>query len=310
MASSKTSEVNIGHTPPGSNSSAAGKTSHDLINSQKELDQANRELAWELTKAGVDIAGMLDPTPFSDLTSAAMSAYEGDLVGTGLSLISCIPYLGDAIAKPIKSSRAVKKVAALSAKVKALKKSSPPPVKAVTKKAKGEVSKKAVKKPILKCPLPKLKEGQEILPGKKVVQIYNPEKPNGKAIVIGREMADHVDLVTEALKKKDIEISKFGGYSKNKKFKLEINGKQKEVTWKQIKKDLKNGNYPRYKSGPKKGYVKDEYVKDTLMYKANKQWIENAKRDGYQIIDIGYPNKVPPLGESEFYNIELKTIFK
>jgi hypothetical protein len=77
------------------------------------LSKANKELAFELAQTAVDIAGIADPTPISDGISAAMSLAKGDYVGAGLSMISMIPYLGDAVGKPIKAARNAKKVVKL-----------------------------------------------------------------------------------------------------------------------------------------------------------------------------------------------------
>jgi hypothetical protein len=49
-------------------------------------------MAAELIQAGVDVAGILDPTPTSDALSAAMSLAKGDYLGAALSLVSMIPY--------------------------------------------------------------------------------------------------------------------------------------------------------------------------------------------------------------------------
>ncbi len=87
----------------------------------EEIAAAEREIAREAIKAGVDVAGLLDPTPTSDLISAGMSIDEGDYWGAGLSFISVIPYLGDAIAKPIKAARMARKATKLAGKLKKLK---------------------------------------------------------------------------------------------------------------------------------------------------------------------------------------------
>lgn len=87
---------------------------------EAELAQAQKELAWELSKATVDAAGLVDPTPISDGIGAAMSLAEGDLLGAGLSLISMVPYLGDALAKSAKGARALEKLAALRKRIIAL----------------------------------------------------------------------------------------------------------------------------------------------------------------------------------------------
>lgn len=84
-------------------------------------EQAEAQLAkmvkskeWEYAKAAVDAAGIADPTPVSDCIGAAMSLAEGDFVGAGLSLVSVVPYFGDAVAKAAKGLRATKKITALA----------------------------------------------------------------------------------------------------------------------------------------------------------------------------------------------------
>ena len=85
--------------------------------SAAELAKAQEEIAWEMAQGAVDAIGILDPTPISDLTSAGMSLRKGDYGGAALSLISVFPYLGDAIAKPIKGTRMAQKIFKLRAKV-------------------------------------------------------------------------------------------------------------------------------------------------------------------------------------------------
>jgi hypothetical protein len=50
-----------------------------------------------------------------------MALSEGDWVGAGLSVVSMVPYLGDALAKPLKGGRAAAKVARLAQKLERLK---------------------------------------------------------------------------------------------------------------------------------------------------------------------------------------------
>lgn len=127
--------MKLGRKPPSADT--------DLLKAEKELTAANRELAWELSKVAVDVAGFVDPTPISDAVSMGMSLIDGDYVGAGLSLISMVPYAGDALAKTTKGARAAKKIlklqkkiAALAAKVRTLK----------TSKGASKVASKAVKK--------------------------------------------------------------------------------------------------------------------------------------------------------------------
>lgn len=128
----------------------------ELAAAEADLTAAQYDLAWELTKAAADTAGIVDPTPISDSISGAMSLAEGDLVGAGLSLVSLVPYLGDALAKTAKGSRAAKRLAelkkrvgALSAKVEKLRNSVRPSIKAISDSA-DDLSRKAAKQD---CPL-------------------------------------------------------------------------------------------------------------------------------------------------------------
>lgn len=54
-----------------------------------------------------DITGIFDPTPISDGVAAGIDLSDGDVAGAGLSLLSMVPYLGDAVAKPVKFVRRV-----------------------------------------------------------------------------------------------------------------------------------------------------------------------------------------------------------
>jgi len=69
---------------------------------------------WEIAQAAVDAAGIVDPTPISDGISAVMSLAKGDWIGAGLSAVSMVPYLGDAVAKTAKGARAIKKLKQLT----------------------------------------------------------------------------------------------------------------------------------------------------------------------------------------------------
>lgn len=77
---------------------------------EDQLGKLNSELKLDLLQAGVDAAGVIDPTPVSDLVGAGISVYRGDFVGAGLSLISMIPYAGDAIGKTAKGAKLMKKM--------------------------------------------------------------------------------------------------------------------------------------------------------------------------------------------------------
>ena len=88
----------------------------------KALAEADSELKWEMAGAAADAAGLVDPTPASDLVGAGLSLRKGDLWGAALSTVSMVPYLGDAVAKPVKAVRATKAIVGLEKKVAALTK--------------------------------------------------------------------------------------------------------------------------------------------------------------------------------------------
>ena len=72
---------------------------------EAELRKAQDNMRFEMAQAAVDVAGIIDPTPISDGISASMSLYKGDLIGAGLSLVSMVPFVGDALAKAVKGPR-------------------------------------------------------------------------------------------------------------------------------------------------------------------------------------------------------------
>lgn len=82
----------------------------ELLTTESEISALVKSREWEYSKAAVDAAGLVDPTPISDGIGSVMSLAEGDLIGAGLSAVSMLPYLGDAIAKTAKSARAVRKL--------------------------------------------------------------------------------------------------------------------------------------------------------------------------------------------------------
>jgi hypothetical protein len=91
-----------------------------LSKAERELAEANRELKLELAQVAIDMVGLVDPTPVSDVVGAGLSLYRGDLVGAGLSLISVVPYVGDTLGKTAKGARAAKKIAALRKRIAGL----------------------------------------------------------------------------------------------------------------------------------------------------------------------------------------------
>ncbi|WP_218079759.1 hypothetical protein [Anthocerotibacter panamensis] len=71
-----------------------------------------------MAQAVADLAGIADPTPISDGISAAISLAKGDYLGAGLSLVSMVPYLGDAVGKSIKAARNAKQVGKLVERIR------------------------------------------------------------------------------------------------------------------------------------------------------------------------------------------------
>lgn len=74
----------------------------ELESERKKLEDELREIAIGL---GIDVGGAADPTPIMDVVGAINSLRTKDWVGAGLSVVSMIPYLGDAIAKPSKGAK-------------------------------------------------------------------------------------------------------------------------------------------------------------------------------------------------------------
>lgn len=101
----------------------------DLTNITKKLSdattalaKADNDLKLEIAGAAADAAGLVDPTPASDLVGAGISIARGDYWGAALSTVSMVPYLGDAVAKPVKAVRATKAIAGLEKKIATLTK--------------------------------------------------------------------------------------------------------------------------------------------------------------------------------------------
>ena len=72
-----------------------GKSSAPQPLGGAELTPEERERLLDLSQMVLDLAGFVDPTPFSDGSNAAISISRGDWFGAGLSGISLIPYVGD-----------------------------------------------------------------------------------------------------------------------------------------------------------------------------------------------------------------------
>jgi hypothetical protein len=91
-----------------------------LTGARSELQALTKSREWEAAKTAADLAGIVDPSPTSDAVSLGMSLVEGDWVGAALSGVSFVPYLGDAVAKPIKAVRATRTIAAIERRAAAL----------------------------------------------------------------------------------------------------------------------------------------------------------------------------------------------
>jgi len=82
-----------------------------------ELARLNAELESALAEAALDVAGILDPTPISDSIAAARSFSKGEYVDAALSLISIIPYAGDALGKTAKGARLMARINKIRARI-------------------------------------------------------------------------------------------------------------------------------------------------------------------------------------------------
>ena len=119
-----------------------GADAKKLAAAETKLSKLQDSLKLDLAQAAADAAGLIDPTPISDAIGAGISILRGDWVGAGLSLVSMIPYIGDAVGKTgkgikltakIKSTReAIKATVEEIARLKGLK---PQEIKAATQKA-------------------------------------------------------------------------------------------------------------------------------------------------------------------------------
>ncbi|EPX65241.1 putative Rhs-family protein [Cystobacter fuscus DSM 2262] len=84
---------------------------------QADAKAASRELQLDIAQAALDAAGLVDPTPISDAAGALLSAARGDWFGAGMSLVSMIPYAGDAIGKTAKGAELLAKMARLKERI-------------------------------------------------------------------------------------------------------------------------------------------------------------------------------------------------
>jgi len=95
----------------------AQKRAAAIKKKEAELEKLNSQLKADLAQSAIDIAGIADPTPISDVIGAGFSLWRGDFIGAGLSLISVVPYAGDALGKTAKGARLAKSIAGLRKKI-------------------------------------------------------------------------------------------------------------------------------------------------------------------------------------------------
>ncbi|MBL8941811.1 MAG: class I SAM-dependent methyltransferase [Myxococcales bacterium] len=95
-------------------------TTLDRTVAAERLVAAQAELKWLIAEAALDVAGVFDPTPASDLAAAALALHRGDLWGAGLSMLGVVPYVGDAIGKTGKGARLAQRMAAVRHEVETL----------------------------------------------------------------------------------------------------------------------------------------------------------------------------------------------
>ncbi len=90
----------------------------DMAFVRAELTKLHQEIETEYRDAAIDLIGIADPTPLSDLYGAARSIQKSDYVGAALSLVSVLPYLGDLVGKSAKGLKVAKKLSDLYARLK------------------------------------------------------------------------------------------------------------------------------------------------------------------------------------------------
>lgn len=155
-------------------------TATSLKKAETELAELTKSKEWQTTKTAADIAGIADPSPTSDTVSLGMSVAEGDWLGAFLSGVSFVPYLGDAVAKPVKIIRTTKTIEDIEKRAAALAKTIDHYKSAATRiaqrkmaaaaerarRAKEATEKYAKRMKCVTCPIPKQYGTQLPAPGK------------------------------------------------------------------------------------------------------------------------------------------------
>ncbi len=119
-------------------------------------------------------------------------------------------------------------------------------------------------------------------------RILEGSDPN-KIAIIGRKMKGNVDEVAEHLKKEGLNVSTFkSSRDLNEKF-------EKQAI-----------QYNRNNNITPGTYLPHNEILKSAMYKANKQWAQKLKNEGYTVIDVGNPLD---LKMSAFYTMEKLIVF-
>ena len=61
-----------------------------------DIAKQKASLALDMAQIGLSVAGIFDPTPISDGIDGLISLFRGDFLGAGISVVSMVPYIGDA----------------------------------------------------------------------------------------------------------------------------------------------------------------------------------------------------------------------
>lgn len=93
------------------------EVSRQLDELHQDTLKAGSDLKWELAQSAVDAAGLVDPTPISDAVGALMSVARGDWFGAAMSLVSMLPYAGDALGKTAKGGKLMARIAKLRKRI-------------------------------------------------------------------------------------------------------------------------------------------------------------------------------------------------
>ncbi len=62
----------------------------------EDIAKQKADLALDMVQIGLSVAGIFDPTPISDGIDGIISLFRGDFLGAGISVVSMVPYIGDA----------------------------------------------------------------------------------------------------------------------------------------------------------------------------------------------------------------------